>query len=296
MTAFKLKRKESEGDGIRRIAHERVEDAVERLRDEDADQVEAVHEARKDMKKLRATLKLVRPVIDKQTYARENERFRDAGRALSDARDAQVRLGTIDGLAERFPDESPVGGWWAVRAALGGDEPANGELEAVRDKAASAIASGEPAIDDWPLERDGFDLLRPGLRRAYARARKTFRSARKERSDEALHEWRKRSKDLWYALRIVRRAWPAVLGATADEAHELSDRLGDDHDLAVLNADLDEVGAQLTAEQREQLRGLAGRRRAELQEEAFAYGDRLLAEKPKRFVARLERYWRALKA
>ena len=94
----------------------------------------------------------------------------------------------------------------------------------------------------------------------------------------------------------MRRAWPAVLGATADEAHELSDRLGDDHDLAVLNADLDEVGAQLTAEQREQLRRLAGRRRAELQDEAFAYGDRLLAEKPKRFVARLERYWRALKS
>jgi CHAD domain-containing protein len=296
MTAFKLKKKESEADGIRRVAHERAEDAVERLRDEDADQVEAVHEARKDMKKLRATLKLVRPVIGDQTYRRENERFRDAGRALSDTRDAQVRLGTIDALAKRFPDEAPGGDWWQVRAAIADGEPGKGELEDVRERTAIAIEHGDVAIDDWPLERDGFKVVRPGLRRAYARARKAFGKARKQRSDEALHEWRKRAKDLWYALRLVRRGWPPVLGATADEAHELSDLLGDDHDLAVLVSDLDEAGAQLTAEQRERLHDLVTRRRAELQEEAFAYGERLLAEKPKRFVRRVEDYWKAMKA
>ncbi len=158
--------------------------------------------------------------------------------------------------AFRTSHRSGAGGPCARHSAAMGRRTASLRTCGTRRPPRSQAAT--PAIDDWPLERDGFDLLRPGLRRAYARARKTFRSARKKRSDEALHEWRKRSKDLWYALRIVRRAWPAVLGATADEAHELSDRLGDDHDLAVLNADLDEVGAQLTAEQREQLRELAG--------------------------------------
>ena len=32
---------------------------------------------------------------------------------------------------------------------------------------------------------------------------------------------------------------------------------------------------------------------AEVQKQAFAYGQRLFAEKPKRFVRRLERYWNA---
>jgi hypothetical protein len=36
-------------------------------------------------------------------------------------------------------------------------------------------------------------------------------------------------------------------------------------------------------------------RRAELQRQALAYGERLFAEKPKRFVKRLERYWGASK-
>ena len=86
MTAFKLKKKEAAKKGIRRAAHGRAADAVGLLRDEEADPIEAVHEARKDMKKLRATLKLVRPLIGDKTYGRENARFRDAGRALSERR------------------------------------------------------------------------------------------------------------------------------------------------------------------------------------------------------------------
>jgi CHAD domain-containing protein len=296
MTAFRLKKKESEDKGVRRVAHGRTENAVNLLRDDEADPVEAVHEARKDMKKLRATLKLVRPVLGDDTYQRENQRFRDAGRALSDVRDAQVRAETVDALAKRFADQEPPGGWWAVRALLAGDGgTGNGELEALRDRTAAEVVRGDEAVEDWPLGGGGFDLLRPGLKRSYARARRRFRDARDDPSDEALHEWRKRSKDLWYHLRLVRRGWPAVLEATADEAHELSDRLGDDHDLVVLAAYIDNAEVSLTDEQREHLHAVIKERRSELQKEAFSYGERLLTEKPKRFVQRLESYWVASK-
>jgi CHAD domain-containing protein len=274
------------------VAHERTEDAVKLLRDEDADPTKAVHGARKEMKKLRAMLKLVRPALGDPTYRRENKRFRLAGRALSDARDAQVRADTIDALAKRFSADPPPGGWWALRAPLvGEDEPAERELESVRECVATEIAAGAEAIDSWPLDAGGFALLRPGLKRAYYRARKSFRAARERPSDERLHEWRKRTKDLWYQLRLVRRAWPAVISATADEAHELSDLLGDDHDLVLLREYLDEAEKTLTADQRSHLSKLIAKRRHDLQEESFAYGERLLAEKPKRFVKRLERYW-----
>jgi CHAD domain-containing protein len=296
MTAFRLRKKESEKKGIRRVAHERAEDALELLRDEDADPTEAVHEARKDMKKLRATLKLVRPQLGDETYGRENARFRDAGRALSDVRDAQARAETVDALAERFADDPPPGGWWAVRALLAADDASgNGELEALRERAASEIERGDEAIEDWPLDSNGFDLLRPGLKRAYSRGRQRYHEACEEPSDEALHEWRKRSKDLWYQLRLVRRAWPEVMATTADEAHELSDRLGDDHDLVVMTAYLDETDKPLASEQLEHLKKLIAKRRTELQDEALAYGERLFAEKPKRFVERIEKYWDARK-
>jgi hypothetical protein len=89
-------------------------------------------------------------------------------------------------------------------------------------------------------------------------------------------------KDLWYHCSILEETWKPVMKALAGEAHELSDRLGDDHDLAVL---LD-WGA-------EPLEPLIGRRRRELQDEAFAYGARLYADKPKVFARRIERWWGA---
>ena len=89
-------------------------------------------------------------------------------------------------------------------------------------------------VDDWPLDHDSFEALRDGLERTYRRGRRDFRAARADPSVEALHEWRKRVKELWYHHTLLRPIWPPVMQAVGDEAHELADRLGDDHDLAML--------------------------------------------------------------
>ena len=168
MTAFKLKKKESARDGIRRVAHERIEHASRLLRDEGADPAEAVHEARKDMKKLRSALKLVRPVLGEKAYRRENERFRDVARALSDVRDAQVRAETVEGLAQHYPDDAPPGGWWTVRGILAGDGAPEDDLGNLRDRAATAIETGDERVDGWPLGERG---VRAAAARTEARLR-----------------------------------------------------------------------------------------------------------------------------
>jgi CHAD domain-containing protein len=287
---YRLRRKEPTAYGVRRVARGRLEDAVEELRDEDADPTEAVHEARKDMKKLRSALRLVRPVLGDRDYDRENSRYREAARKLSGVRDAQVRAETIDGLAARFDDDPPPGGWEAARSALAADERPE-DLGALREQAATEIEAGRRNLTNLSLDADGAALLRPGLKRAYDRGRKRFRQAAAEPSDEHLHEWRKRAKDLWYHLRLVRPGWRPVLEPLADEAHELSDLLGDDHDLAVLRSELG--GAPLSSGQREHLERLIATRRRELQDEALGYGQRLYAEKPKAFANRIAAYWEA---
>ena len=105
---------------------------------------------------------------------------------------------------------------------------------------------------------------------------------------DALHEWRKRVKELWYHHTLLRELWPPVMDAVGDEAHELADRLGDDHDLAVL-ADW----VSLHGEDGEELFEAVERRRAALEAEAFALGARLYADKPSAFVGRLRRLWDA---
>jgi hypothetical protein len=104
---------------------------------------------------------------------------------------------------------------------------------------------------------------------------------------EAVHEWRKRVKDLWYHLRLVRHSWPAAIKGPEKEAHALADLLGDHHDLTVLSAELADEGDEAL------LGALAERRQGELLADAIPLGRRLYAEKPKRFGRRLGSYWDA---
>jgi CHAD domain len=131
------------------------------------------------------------------------------------------------------------------------------------------------------------------MRRAYRRGRKALAAARAERSDAAVHEWRKRSKDLWYHLRLLRDARRDVLSPAADRAHELSDLLGDHHDLAVLAADAKARRIGLSTTSRRALLGAIRHRQGELLAEALPLGEELYAEKPKAFARRLEAYWSA---
>ena len=78
----------------------------------------------------------------------------------------------------------------------------------------------------------------------------------------------------------------------AEDAHRLADLLGDDHDLAVLRSTLVELDGQIPRDL-DPVLGLIEHRRAQLQTEAMFLGERLYAEKPKAFVRRLRRYWRA---
>ena len=97
-------------------------------------------------------------------------------------------------------------------------------------------------MSHWRLERDSFDALEKGLEKTYRRGRREFEAAMEEPTVESLHEWRKRVKHLWYHHTLLRSLWPPVMEVTGDEAHALSDRLGDDHDLAVLAAWVEEHG------------------------------------------------------
>lgn len=290
---FRLRRTEDVGEGLRRIAAGRADSAVDQLRGHGEDRVPAaVHEARKDLKKLRSVLRLARDAIGEATYERENARFREAGRLLSGRRDDQVMVETLDMLSERFPTDLDGEEIAGVSRSLKDASKADGEdLQHVLDRAATEIEAGRAAIDDWELGASGWELVGPGATRSYRRGHARFASLSDDPSDENVHELRKRVKDHWYQLRIVRNAWREVLAETADQAHELGDLLGDHHDLAVLRDRLERAGG--ANGNLEAIRSAIERRQAELLADALPYATRLYAEKPKAFGRRLHSYWSA---
>jgi CHAD domain-containing protein len=286
-------------DEVRRVARGRIDHALDELRGESGStREEAVHEARKDMKKLRAVLRLMRGELGDRVYRAENTCFRDTAGDLSGVRDADVMLTTLGDLEERY-GELP-GASNRLRPALVAHRfrTSAGALKPAAKSAIDTLGEARDRVADWPLETDGFEAFEEGLGRIYRQGRRDFRAARKAPSAERMHEWRKRSKDLWYHLQLLEDSWTPVISAMADEAHELSDRLGDEHDLSVLKEWAHRHASALDGAD-PVLRGfdvIVDNRRRELQLEAFAYGDRLYADKPSAFVGRVEGWWEAARS
>ena len=115
-----------------------------------------------------------------------------------------------------------------------------------------------------------------------------------EASVTNLHELRKRVKDLWYQVRLIGDADKHMLGPLADHAHDLSDHLGDDHDLALLRETVQRrrVAFADPAHKRHLLEQI-DQRRGELQFAAISLAERICDDKPKRFMKRLEKRWEA---
>jgi CHAD domain-containing protein len=293
-TRYRLRPDEGASDGVRRVARGQLELASNRLRDSGRkDMGEAIHEARKSLKRLRAVVRLARDPLGDDTYRQENRTFRDAGRELSDVRDAQVIRETLDELTERYCDELPEGAFTGLREALDAEAQAAHERvgadTAATDELVGTLDAAHTRVATWPLPEDGDGrILVPGFRRLYRRGRRALRAAGEDPSTENLHELRKRAKDLWHAAQVLRPADPKRLKRLGRRAHALSDRLGDDHDLAVLLDAARERAVALGPGELALLRALVDRRRARLRRDALARARRVYARTPRSWARRLD--------
>jgi CHAD domain-containing protein len=298
--AFELKRKETVPKGIRRVVCERIENALQVLdgkrRQPPPD--EAVHEARKRFKQVRGALRMVRKELGEKQFYRENRTFRDAGRPLSEVRDAKVMIETLDELADHYKAQLSSGSFKQLHAAL---EARRREIrkhvlqeEHATRTIVSDVRKSSRRVSDWPLRHKGWKAIAAGLRQTYSQGHDAMEAAVHEGSDEAFHEWRKRAKDLRYEVELLARAWPEMMRPMAESASQLTDLLGKDHDLAVLEGIVeDELKDVCADDERELLKPLASQRRADLQKEARELGRKLFTETVEEFVDRIHGYWAA---
>ena len=283
---YRLEPGETPIEGIGRVARGQLDLAIELLGG-GGDDGEAIHEARKTLKRVRAALRLSRDHLGTYRYRHENVILRDAGRELSGARDARVLLETLDGLAEHNPETLSAPARTRLRTALSATAEAAGATDDASPSAViNALADARVRVATWPLPEDGGpEAFAPGLERIYRRGRRALRTAEKEATVDSLHELRKRAKDLWHAAQLLRPAAPKRMKKLARRAHQLSDLLGDDHDLAVL---LDRARAQpelLDEGELAALSALVQRRQDRLRRDALALAARLYRRKPRKLAA-----------
>jgi CHAD domain-containing protein len=295
---MKLKRNGSVPAVVKRTVRKRIDSALETVdvRPEALIEDVAIHGARKQLKRSRGLIRVVRDDLGRRRFARTNRRLRDASRPLSNVRDAKVLLDTLEILCntEGLPQRSA--------------EPVRKALEARRRQVRQRVLKDRPArramikklrqssriIAHWSPAEQGWKAIGAGLSRTYQYGRAAMEAAVREGTDAALHESRKRTKDLLYAMEFIVHVAPESLQPIVDDAHMLTDLLGDDHDLGVLQDVVDgELELRLSAARRNQLKGLVARRRRHIQQQARTLGHRLYAQSDAQFVERVHGCWKA---
>lgn len=297
--AFRLTQHTPLAEDLRRRADTELGAAIDRLLDHASPPGPRVHAARKAIKRVRALLRLVRAGLPPQRFRAHNLALGDAARGLSAARDAAVALATFDRLV---PADDPLA---ALRPRLTTHpapqltelteptEPTTPEPDPQSTPAPAdplPIAAAALASVRTSLAADLSDLrfahLAAGLKDSYGGGRRALRAslAAATADDETFHAWRKRAKDLWYQCQLLQGACPPLLGALEGMLDELGERLGDDHDLAVLQA---AAPASAELDQR-----IAAQHHA-LREAAWRLGSQIYAERPRAFVRRVQAYWQA---
>lgn len=306
--ATTLHRSKPGAKDVRRIARKEIEKALDAL-ERKAVSDEDVHTARKELKKARAMVRLLRDALGKRAYQRENVALRDAARPLSRVRDSKVLIDALDKLSEHVGNSSAAAAVKQLRQTLDRERKAllrrtlNGgaPLQVPRRQLRSAHRRAE----HWHVGRGGWSVLGKGLKRVYANAHQAFATVREIPSDENLHEWRKQSKYLWHQLQVLTPLRPASIGKLAGQLHKLTDYLGDDHDLSVLRGKVvsrepahGEPSARSPADRpgrhfaRNPLPALINQYRTQLRTDALALGHKLYKEDPDAFEQRFQQYWK----
>lgn len=292
--------------GISRIAVGQADRAIRALTKSGSDFDDALHRARRAIKRLRAVLRLVRDEIGNEMYRDENQTLRNTARKLGGARDSFVLIVTLERIIDDYRDLLAPGAFEDTdqylrarhRAAIDdlmSNRQALGHVVATLETARTRFESWATALrpDARAFIRDEYAAVAPGLERVYRRSRSDLGRVISKGTDGTFHEWRRNAKYLRYQLETLEPIWPDVVGGHAARLNELGEVLGIDHDLFVL-ADCvrEDPAACPSPKARRLLVALVDEARADLQEEALTLGASLYAEKPQAFAGRMGGYWR----
>jgi CHAD domain-containing protein len=287
--SYELRVDQTLGDGIRRIVCRQIEDAIDASKAKQNGKGSPVHETRKHLKKARAALRLVRGEIDRDVWKREDRCLGKVGQLISEVRDAEVRLQTVRQLREFARGKR--------RSFEETEELLAFELDSFLaafsewpQEAEKRLCHVLERIRDWPLDKLSCKRLRENVRRTYKRGRRVLRKAIWKTSAENLHAFRKREKELWYQLRVLRPLAPAVFKELNDELKTIGEYLGQVHDLAFVGQRLSSIGPARKQGHRI-LNALIDSRTSELQYTAIALGERFYAEGPRQFARRISGYF-----
>ena len=273
--------KENIGNELREAILSQITNSLGLETNSDSSDEVKVHELRKVVKRCRALLKLLRPALDESSFYDLDEILGRSARLLTDQREATVNLRTFINLTNRSKTRLP-------------DDLKNNILNELTK---NINQSYNLAQNNFPnqlhesllslmLIKDKFENLilhhiedkdlKLLLRKTYQKTAKLYGDARFSLDTEIIHKWRKFTKHLLFQLKLSPFQTKGKMGRMISSLEELSDTLGNEHDLAIME-DYLKSNFEFSSNDQQQIHLIVSKERSRLQKRAFIIGAKLFS-------------------
>lgn len=284
---FPLLAGETLSGGLKRVLLGEIVGAREALADGTISREEAVHRVRRRLKRARAVFSVVEEVPGANRDHRTAQ-ARDIGRLLAGARDADVVAREARRVLARAEGRTVAAAGVLVERLETAQQAAHAVLPPL-DEVAARLRAAEADARSLPDRFEAGRLLADAIVAAYRRGRRDWRDLCDGASVEAMHDWRKRVKRRRHLSALVPIDTPLTTRALQRDLDDLGEILGEEHDLALLAARLDEDQALLRPrEGRDGVVDLIERRRRRLAKKAVELGEELYGARSRDAAAVLE--------
>ncbi|MCU0459581.1 MAG: CHAD domain-containing protein [Bacteroidales bacterium] len=197
---------------------------------------EAIHDVRVLMKKHRAVVKLVRPLLDEAVYSREYIAARETGRLLASWREDAVLRKTVRSLKKdnpelfvRLRDNEKI-------QSLLRKPYATWDEAGIRVKTVSEVSDrlrkAQYRLRFIPLHEPDMKQLLGELEESHRVAAGAYLECRNKPGHQRLHEFRKKAKTFMYQAAFFRHLAPATVKQLEKRLNTLTQNLGRYNDLA----------------------------------------------------------------
>lgn len=292
--AFRLKQGASISNEIRRIVLKQLKTAISELQTVgDPQSDDAVHDARRRVKKIRAIIRLVRPVLDKE-YRVVDRDLSTVSRLLAPVADGRGIVETLNEIERRYAASLPKRTVAAARAGVlrnGARADHEAQTRGILKIAAGTLRSERSRVKHWHIRGDGFRAIAPGLEESYRRARRMMLVTWSKPKPSHFHTWRRYVKDHWFHIRLLEGRCGYHLIAYQRRIEALDGILGEYHNVILLR-DLLVTDRSLPREESARCLRVIARYQRVLRRHAEILGARIYTERPRRFVRRVRHLWR----
>ncbi len=240
-----------------------------------------VHELRKAIKRIRALLRLLKPSLAKKSFYSIDEDLGKSARLLADLREATVNLRAFINLTNSSVNSIP--GELKNLILQGLSNKINHSYNLSKNNFSTQIQASQRYLKQVKNNIENVSLrpmedkdITTHIKKTYHKASSLYKDSLHSLDTEIIHKWRKFNKHLLFQLKYSPLEPDRKTGDMISTLISLSETLGNEHDLAIMEEYLQTNFNFIEADKR-QLHLIVIKERNRLQKEAFKLGAKLYA-------------------